>query len=177
MEGFIYKVTNIITNESYIGQTTRDLEKRWTNHKYAAFTSNASDYHRPLYYSMREYGIENFIMEVVEKIERGNDKDLLSVLNILEKKYIKEFDTRRNGFNIERGGGNTKRNFGNVYLKFDTKGELVDVYRTIAQTGYSDSKFYTNPHPNSKFYWEKHIETDLYETIDLNCDFYDSLYT
>ena len=33
MKGFIYKVTCTITNKVYIGQTQRDVELRWKEHR------------------------------------------------------------------------------------------------------------------------------------------------
>lgn len=35
--GYIYKITNLINNKCYIGQTTKSIEERWNQHKNDAF--------------------------------------------------------------------------------------------------------------------------------------------
>ena len=39
----IYKATNLITNECYIGQTTNTLHNRRVDHEYEAFKRNRKD--------------------------------------------------------------------------------------------------------------------------------------
>lgn len=72
----IYKITNKINNHSYIGQS-RNIQKRWKNHKIAATNRNANTYNYPLYQSFRKYGVENFTFEVLEEtnIDNLNDRE------------------------------------------------------------------------------------------------------
>ena len=51
--GFIYKITNKITKQCYIGQTTQDLYKRWMQHQKKR--SNC----RYLKAAFNKYGIES----------------------------------------------------------------------------------------------------------------------
>lgn len=50
---FIYKITNLITNKVYIGETNRTISIRWSQHKMRAKDESYTEY---LYLSMRKYG-------------------------------------------------------------------------------------------------------------------------
>lgn len=93
--GLIYKITNLITKESYVGQTTNSLEKRFASHcneKRNRHISNA----------IRKYGKENFNIEVI--CFASNQEEL----NSLEVKYVEQFNTMYpKGYN-HRAGGNQK---------------------------------------------------------------------
>lgn len=68
----IYKITNNINQHCYIGQSTQ-IQKRWQNHKIAAYNLNDKGYNYPLYKAFRKYGIENFSFTILEKC---NNEDL-----------------------------------------------------------------------------------------------------
>ena len=55
--GYIYKITNIVTNKCYIGQTINDPEKRWIDHKKTINTKYGCP---ALKASMKKHGIEHF---------------------------------------------------------------------------------------------------------------------
>lgn len=65
----IYKLTNTITNESYIGVTVvtgraylKSLRSRWIRHIYKANVGMAE---YPISKSIREYGAESFTREII----------------------------------------------------------------------------------------------------------------
>lgn len=91
----IYKITNLVTNEIYIGKST-DIKSRWQQHCKTAFNCGtiASSL---LHTKMKDYGIENFTFEVVEKVP----KDQLSER---EKFYIEFYQTKEYGMNEKKGG-------------------------------------------------------------------------
>lgn len=93
---YIYKITNIITNQSYIGQTV-DYKKRWENHISLCKSPNVKGYNRPLYKAMRSYGIENFSFDVLE--ECGSD-----ISNDREEYYMWLYNTIAKGYNHEKSG-------------------------------------------------------------------------
>lgn len=92
----IYKITNIINQHAYIGQST-NIKKRWTNHKSSSNNPNSHNYNISLYRAFRKYGINNFTFEVIEEC-------LVSELNDREIYWIEYFDTYYNGYNETLGG-------------------------------------------------------------------------
>lgn len=93
IKGYIYKITNP-SGKVYIGQTV-DLKVRKNKYKYL----NCKNQTR-LYRSLLKYGWENHIFEVLETIDIVNNEDL----NILEIKYIEQFDCFKKGLNCTIGG-------------------------------------------------------------------------
>lgn len=96
--GYIYKITNTINNKCYIGQTSKTIEKRWREHVAMSIRTDRPDYKYPLYRALRKYKSENF---VVEKIEECN----IEKLNEREIYWIEFYDSYKNGYNQDMGGG------------------------------------------------------------------------
>ena len=93
-KGKIYKIINGINNKVYIGCTVTSLEKRYHEHLYRCFKT---DYKSKLYNSIKKYGEENFTIELIE------DCDIEKIYEI-EKKYIAQYDSFKNGLNSTFGG-------------------------------------------------------------------------
>lgn len=99
--GFIYQIKNLINNKIYIGQTTRNLNKRIYEYK--------SAYNKQFFYNLHllnafnKYGFNNFefsIIDTAENIEELNKKEIDYIIKY--KSNNKEF-----GYNIENGGRNS----------------------------------------------------------------------
>lgn len=115
--GYIYLITNKITGMKYVGQTKRDIEKRFKEH---CFIASNTERNLHLYNSMRKYGIENFSFDVLEEDVAECD------LDDRERYYIEKYDTFKNGYNYTEGGGGmrgyhhseeTRRKFGKSISK------------------------------------------------------------
>lgn len=91
--GYIYKICNDINNKVYVGQTTRTIEERFSEHCHSALKGSNFLIHK----AMREYGINNFF---VVEIEKCNDE----LLDDKEKYYINKYDSYYNGYNSTPGG-------------------------------------------------------------------------
>ena len=68
----IYKVTNNITGEFYIG-SSKDIEKRWYQHKNPAFWKQHSNV--KLYQIMAQYGRDNFTIDVIEETDNLRERE------------------------------------------------------------------------------------------------------
>ena len=90
----IYKITNQLTGQSYIGQA-RDVASRWKEHAKCGL-----DIDRPagnkLYQSMIEDGLQNFSWELLEECTPIE-------LNEKEKNYIEMYQSFEFGFNSNKG--------------------------------------------------------------------------
>lgn len=90
----IYKITNIQTNESYIGKSTT-VASRWQNHiKSACGLDGVAD--SQFQRALRQYGIENWTFELLEITTK--DK-----LTEREKFYIQFYNTIEYGYNQRVG--------------------------------------------------------------------------
>jgi group I intron endonuclease len=90
----IYKVTNIITKNFYVGKTSRCVEARFGQHIQDAFTYRKFKFHKDLV----RYGIKNFKIETIDNCITPQ------YASFLEKKYIKElkpFYNMKSGFKKE----------------------------------------------------------------------------
>ena len=88
--GFIYIIKNNINSMLYVGQTTRDVKIRFTEHKCAK--------NRLLYDEMKKFGKKNFSIFLTLEVDNNN-------LNEEEVKYINKYNTLiTNGYNkYEKG--------------------------------------------------------------------------
>jgi hypothetical protein len=94
----IYKITNLINNKVYIGQTTTNPDFRWKCHRQAA--ASGKDY--PISRAIRKYGIENFTFDLICSCFDLNELNLRETYFILfYRSNEKEF-----GYNCDIGGNN-----------------------------------------------------------------------
>lgn len=97
--GLIYKITNVLTGKSYIGQTTDSLLNRWNVH--LSFSRTVKSY---LYNSMRRVGVHNFRIELVASALS------CEYLDALEQELISSFSTAApKGYNVFLGGKKNRK--------------------------------------------------------------------
>ena len=87
----IYKITNVINGKIYIGQSINILN-RWIQHR-------CSNDNMPIHRAMRKYGVDNFILEILEECDRTE-------LDEREIYWIGYYDGYNdiNCYNATRGG-------------------------------------------------------------------------
>lgn len=90
----IYKITNIITGECYIGQAA-DVASRWSEHAKCGLGIDTPAGNK-LYKAIQEYGLQSFSWELLEKCDRAE-------LNEKERYYIGLYDSVNYGYNILKG--------------------------------------------------------------------------
>ena len=86
----IYKITNIETNECYIGQAV-DIYKRWNQHCKAGLGIDTPPGNK-LYKAIQEYGLQNFTFEILLECNRDE-------LNEKEKYFISLYQADTYGYN------------------------------------------------------------------------------
>ena len=129
MKYIVYKITNLINNKIYIGQTTESLKKRWKRH--CGYQLNDKTY---LHNTMKKYGIKNFSIEIIDMAKNQEELD--------EKEYfyIKLYmsDNKDIGYNLK----NTKGKCGG-----DTITNSINKSNICKNISNSKKK---NKNPNSK---------------------------
>lgn len=93
-KGKIYKIKNIVNHKEYVGCTISTLKKRFEEHIWRCLNSDSNT---KFCNSIRKYGVENFMIELIEECD---------VINIYEREkfYIDNFNTYFLGLNSTYGG-------------------------------------------------------------------------
>lgn len=119
----IYKFTNKLTGESYIGQS-RDIHKRYIQHKcrHEKRLHESAPREDTYFHSMlNHYGFCNFDFEIIEEcnIDELNEKEIY---------YIKKFDTLYpNGYNKDKGGSSSHPN---KLSSYEIVYEIIELLKT-----------------------------------------------
>lgn len=94
---FIYKITNIINNKVYVGQTRQmNVNTRWRTHKLCLKKNTHKNKH--LQSSYNKHGIINFVFEIIEELTEN--------INEREQYWIEFYNSSniKNGYNKTKGG-------------------------------------------------------------------------
>lgn len=92
MKKAIYKITNLLNQKMYIGQSVHP-DKRWWEH---CAHARRKDDNLPIHLAIRKYSPENFKMEILEWTEDYDNQEIY---------YIKFYNTLSpNGYNLTKGG-------------------------------------------------------------------------
>ena len=89
----IYKITDQITGQIYIGQSV-DIRERWRQHIKSALTYGKAP--NKLYQAMQKDGLYNFTFEILEEVSRND-------LNDREAYWIGFYKTKEFGLNGTKG--------------------------------------------------------------------------
>lgn len=115
--GYIYKITNLINQKSYIGLTHRTPELRWKEHIDITYGEKGRRHH--LHNAILKYGLENFEFKILEEVSEDE-------LNNREKYWIKYYDTYDNGYNETYGGEGAIKYDYNNFLTMWNEGFTVN---------------------------------------------------
>lgn len=135
--GYIYKVSNNVNDNVYIGLTTETICERWSKH----WNDVNSKKQRGLYLNhfqraLLKYGKDSFEIHSIITIIKPTKSELLDELKKLEKIWITKYNSFTNGYNSTLGGDGTlglsgKLNHGyGKHLSDETKRKI-----SISNTG------------------------------------------
>lgn len=114
----IYKVENIFTNEVYIGATTKTLDERRNDHLLKSMNDSNVYFHKAL----NAFSSEAFVWTVIDTAYSTNE------LAKKETDYIYLYDSLKNGYNSDKGGGIKKT----VYQFNIETGVLINSYEDLS---------------------------------------------
>jgi predicted GIY-YIG superfamily endonuclease len=115
----VYKVVNKTNGETYIGATTKSIENRMADHLQKANKGVGGCFQE----AIATYGPEAFSWE---QIDTANSADELAQK---EKDYILEYDSKKNGYNSDSGGGFEKT----VYQYNYYPNDLITSYKNLKE--------------------------------------------
>ena len=118
----IYKITNTITNDFYIG-SSKNVKKRWTAHKCQSTWNEHPN--NPLYQDMQKYGVDKFSFELLAEVEEDSLKETeQEFIEALKPTYN---DRNAKGWNIERQKESNKK-ASRKYNKSDKRKKYLKEY-------------------------------------------------
>ena len=93
----VYKITNTVTNDSYIG-SSKNVKSRWADHKKPSVWKNYPN--NQMYQDMKKYGVDKFVFEILAEVEADSLKEM-------EQQFIERLKPTYNqmnakGLNVER---------------------------------------------------------------------------
>ncbi|OUL60981.1 NUMOD1 domain-containing DNA-binding protein [Flavobacterium sp. AJR] len=112
----IYKAENRLTGEVYIGASTKSLEERKQDHLQKAEKKVGSYFQE----AIATYSPEAFTWEQIDTANNNNE------LAQKETKYIFKYNSVKNGYNCDRGGGIKKE----VY-QYNLEGKLIKTFESL----------------------------------------------
>ena len=129
---YIYGYLNKISNKWYVGQTTLPIKERHRLHLSGAKNKNSSDYNCLFHKKIREYGIENFELFILEEVPNKEDLDKKEQFWIKQKNSFVKYGQ---GYNITTGG--QKRKVNEDYWDIRcclSKEEALNIIRLLQET-------------------------------------------
>jgi len=155
----IYKITNIVNNKCYIGQSI-SIKNRWWDHENLLTRNKHHSFH--LQRSWNKYGKENFKFEILEICpdEELNEKEIkfVNLYKVNDRKFGYNINEAGNAWSKERKekmklifknskkrklanklSGLNKRGIGKVTLKYSLTGEFIEEYTCIKLAAESEN--------------------------------------
>lgn len=122
MQGFIYKITNLINDKVYIGQTIQRPLDRWYRRCQKSSLSKAEQ-NMAIKRAILKYGKNSFKFEVIETIDNYN-KELLDAKEIY---WIAQHNSYYNGYNCTLGGSSCAKPLKIAKAEHE---DIIDLYNT-----------------------------------------------
>ena len=93
----VYKITNVITGDFYIG-SSKNVKRRWASHKCPSVWNRYPN--NPMYLDMNKYGLDKFSSQILEEVE-------IEQLKEMEQQFIETLNpthnrNRADGWDVER---------------------------------------------------------------------------
>ena len=142
----IYKITNLLNGQSYIGQSIC-IENRINQHILSSKKEYAREYNSPIHKSIRKNNIKNFNFEILEECPKEQ-------LDKREIYWINYYDSYLNGYNQTIGGNAFEGNKIPVCGFNIRTGKQEYFYESVAEAEYYHTRgileSITNPTSNRK---------------------------
>jgi group I intron endonuclease len=151
MPWIIYKITNILNQKVYIGQTKRSIKERWRRHIWNAEKGNLQ---YPIHHAIRKYGKNNFTISEIDNLPNQEEADKK------EEYWIDSHNSlcEKHGYNVTLGkNGNTKLLI--INSKYRSKNK-IKIQTNIQGKTHPDKQFVGANYIKSKECWAAKIKKD-----------------
>lgn len=139
----IYKITNKKNGMAYIGSSI-EVERRWRQHKEASINEKDHHYNYPLMIAFREFGIANFIFEIVDTLPTWK-----AMIEAEHNWIIKENCIIPNGYNqtdktdspmfdpvvAKKMSGTKREKYGKRVCEIDSTNNILTIWNSLAEAG------------------------------------------
>ena len=113
--GYVYRhwiINDKGIEKSYIGITIQKPSRRWREGN--SYLQRDTKFSR----AIKKYGWDNFTHEILEEVKCATREEVVEKLKTLEIKYVAEFDSYKNGYNMTEGGDHIGNNKGESHHMF-----------------------------------------------------------
>ena len=107
----IYKITNTITGDFYIG-SSKDINRRWKEHKRQSAWNKQPN--NPMYQDMQKFGVNSFAFEILEEVEENK-------LKVTEQQFIEKLKPTYNNYNANGWDIERRKKYRKEYEKTDKR--------------------------------------------------------
>lgn len=146
---YIYKITNLLNNGVYIGQTMHE-NHRWSSHKWQA--SNPAKSTQYIHRAMAKYGVTNFTFEVIAMTltqDNANEIETILISQCDSCNYEKGYNILPGGNNIS---GSTHPNYGKTHSK-ESRAKMSAIMKQKCADGWVQETIFKPGAPITQ-YWK-----------------------
>lgn len=115
----IYKITNTITGDFYIG-SSNNVKRRWKEHKKPSTWKRYPNY--LMYMDMKKYGLDKFVLEILAEVEEEHLKEV-------EQQFIQTLKPTYNQMNAKGLDIERYKEYHKDYEKTDKRKEYIKEYK------------------------------------------------
>ena len=115
----VYKITNAITGDFYIG-SSKDVKHRWATHKIQSTWDRCPN--NPMYLDMQKYGLDKFAFEILEEADPDKLKEK-------EQQFIETLKPSYNNYNANGWDIERRKEYHKQYKKEYNKSDKHKEYQ------------------------------------------------
>ena len=115
----VYKITNTITGDFYIG-SSKDVKRRWGEHKRPYVWNRYPN--NPLYLDIQKYGTDKFDFQILEEVE-------IEQLKETEQQFIEMLKPTYNNINAKGWDVKRYKEYRKEYYKEYSKSDKYKEYK------------------------------------------------
>lgn len=114
----VYKITNTVTNDFYIG-SSKNVKQRWIAHKSPSRWESCPN--STLYLDMQKYGVDKFNFQILANVEPEQLKEI-------EQQFIEKLQPTYNNYNAKGLGVEKQKKYQKEYHKSEKRKKTMKEY-------------------------------------------------